>query len=160
MSVTAFSQKAKAVTDDVTKMMEVGWANSIEKKARGLQIQEMLTMASIVRYQLKAIEHGGMPAALKRQIKPPDMDARLMESTAPAADYIKVTLSECKDRIIAMHKENQSLRRAMKMISSRVKAEPEESVVNEVKAAAFWDDDAQMGQILGELDLEDETAAW
>jgi len=155
MSVSAYSAKAKVVQDEVTRVLESGWAAAVEKKARGAQIQELLTMASVVRYQVKAIEHGEMTDPLKERIKPPDLDPRLLGSTSPATLYVKTTLIECKERIVALHNENMSLRRALKTISSQVKQVPEDSEVEEIKASTFWDDPTQMGKILEELDLEE-----
>lgn len=156
MSVTAYSKKAKAVSEEVKNVLEAGWTAAVEKRARGKQIQELLTMASVVRYQIKAISHGGMSLTLKEKIKPPALDERLMASTAPATEYIKTTLIESKEQIVAMHNENRTLKRTLKQIQSQMRQMPDESVVGEVKVTSFWDNEEEMGKILGELDLEEE----
>jgi len=154
MSVTAFTKDAKKVSEDVQRMIEAGWATATEKRQRGIQIQEMLAMAAVVRFQMTAIEHRGMSEKLKESIKPPIVNTRLLASTQPATDYVKTTLIECKDRLLILHKENQSLRRTLKRISKTVQIDSDPRSEAEFPVSSFWDDDAQMGEILGELELD------
>jgi len=160
MSVAAYSEHAKKVSEDVQRVLEAGWANTHEKRLRGNQIHSLLSMAAVVRLQSKAIEHGGMSDSLKKTIKPPDFDPRLMASTGPAVDYIKTSLVECKDRILLQHKEIQSLRKALKDIQKKVVQDHSDDGEVEVTPSSFWDDEHQIGEILGELNLDDSESTW
>lgn len=156
MSVQTYTDRAKSIQEDVSRILDAGLEASKEKKARGLLVMELLSMASVVRYQIKAIEHGKMSKEIKELIKPPDMETGPSKTITPATEYIKSTLIECKERIVDLHNENRSLRRALRDISKRVQWSPEDTQREPSHIPGFWDDDKQMGKILEELDLEEE----
>lgn len=156
MSVSAYTDVAKKVQSEVNNIIEAGWLAAQEKRVRGEQIQEVLVMASILRYQVHAIQDKGMTPQRKGELRPPQVDFKLAGTTGIATEYIKTVISECKAVLVSLNNENRSLKRTFREISKQATTSVAEDPASEIDVHAIWNNEREMGKILEELDLDDE----